>query len=222
MRPSYQPNPRGNLLNARTRVVVVSIVVLTTVAGAILTYSAFPRKLQTTATVNSNTVTYTVCSPNPCPSLSERFTTINGTTFVIINNSTTVTIICVVQVPPPQGIYLRVVTDNLGKPVSGLRVTTQFEETASCDRNNVRLNNSIAVTNSSGWILFQQGFLWYFVFTYSGHTYNFTVPSSPLSWTIASISVPSGKLSTEICGLGGGSPNSSCQAVTTTSVSISR
>jgi len=154
----------------------------------------------------------------PSSSISERFTTINGSTFVIINNSTTESVSCVVLVPPPHGIYLRVNADGAGTPVSGLRVTTQSTEAASCDRKNVLLTNSIAVTNSSGWILFREGYPWYFVFTYSGHTYNFTVPSGPLSWSVATISVPSGKLSTEICGLGGGSLNSSCEAASTTNV----
>ena len=193
-------------MDARKNVVVVSIVVLAMVAGAASTYFTLPRIFQTTA--------ITSCSPNPCSSISERFTTINGSTFVIINNSTTERLSCVVLVPPTEGIYLRVITDAAGTPVSGLHVTTQSEETASCDRNNVHLTNSVEITNSSGWILFQRGYLWYFVFTYSGQTYNFTVPSGPLSWSVATISVPSGKVSTEICGLGGGSP-SSCEAAST-------
>ncbi len=75
----------------------------------------------------------------PFSSISERFTTINGSTFVIINNSTTESVSCVVPVPPPQGIYLRVIADGAGTPVSGLRVTTQSTEAASCDRKNALL-----------------------------------------------------------------------------------
>src|SRR5207249_8609132 len=112
-----------------------------------------PRIFQTTAT--------TSCSPNPCSSISERFTTINGSTFVIINNSTTERVSCVVLVPPTEGIYLRVITDGAGAPVSGLRVTTQSTEAASCDPNTgrllrpVHLTNSVEITNTSGWILFK-------------------------------------------------------------------
>ena len=207
-------------MNAKTNVVVVSIVVLAMVAGAASTYFTFPRIFQTNAAANSGPVTYTGCSGNPCSPISERFTTINGSTFVIISNSTTVSVACIVQVPPPQGIYLRVITDAAGTPVSGLKVTSQFEANASCDRNTgrllrpVHLTNSVEITNSSGWILFHQGYLWYFVLTYSGQVYNFTVPSGPLSWSVATISVPSGKISTEICGLGGGSPGS-CEAAST-------
>src|SRR2546426_11053753 len=180
------------------------------VAGAASTYFPLPRIFQTTAA--------TSCSPNPCSSISGRVTTINGSTFVIINNSTTERVSCVVLVPPTEGIYLRVITDGAGAPVSGLQVTTQSTEAASCARHNVRLTDSVAVTNSSGWILFREGYPWYFVFTYSGHTYNFTVLSGPLSSSVAAISVLSGKLSTEICGLGGGSLNSSCEAASTTNV----
>ena len=181
-----------DLLNSRTGVVVVSIVVLAIVAGAASMYFILPR-----TTISNNTAST-----------------------VTTRSSRSITTVCTVAVPPPQGIYLRVITDDTGTPVSGLQVIIQSEEAASCDRNNVQLTNSVAVTNSSGWIMFRQGFPWYFVFTYSSYTYNFTVPSSPMSWSVDTISVPSGKLSTEICGLGGGSLNSSCETASTTTVSL--
>jgi len=131
--------------------------------------------------------------------------------------TSTTTTTCIVAVPPPQGIYLRVVTDG-GMPVSGLPVTSQYEGNASCDRNAAILSSSAAVTNSSGWMLFQAGYPWDFVFSYSGHTYNFTINSDPMAWTFATIAVPSGILATHICGLGGGSPNAYCQAAVTTTV----
>jgi uncharacterized membrane protein YtjA (UPF0391 family) len=124
---------------------------------------------------------------------------------------------CVAAVPPPQGIYLKVVTDG-GTPVSGLNVTSQYEVNASCDRNEATLTSSFAVTNSSGWMLFQAGYPWYFVFSYSGHTYNFTVNSDPVAWTLATIALPSGSLATQICGLGGGNPTTYCQPTVTTTV----
>jgi hypothetical protein len=131
--------------------------------------------------------------------------------------TSTTTTTCTVAVPPPQGIYLRVVTDD-GMPVSGLPVTSQYEGNASCDRSAAILSSSVAVTNSSGWMLSQAGYPWDFVFSYSGHTYNFTVNSDPMAWTFATIAVPSGILTTHICGLGGGSPNSYCQPAVTTTV----
>ena len=148
----------------------------------------------------------------------EQFTTISGSTFVIINGTTTEKVVCTVAVPPPQGIYLRVVTDAEGRPISGLQVTTGYEANASCDSHNANLTTSVAVTNSSGWMLFQRGYPWYFAFTYSGHTYNFTINSDPMAWSSATISVPSGKLTTQICGLGGGSPNSTCQPAVTATI----
>jgi len=137
----------------------------------------------------------------------------------VSNTNQTSTTTCVVAVPPPQGIYLRLINDG-GSPIAGSQVTVQSTSSAHCYTNDVHPTNSVAVTNSSGWILFQ-GWLYYFVFTYSGGTYNFTVPSDPMAWTIATISVPSGTLTSEICGLGGGGLNSSCSIQTTTSITKS-
>jgi len=157
--------------------------------------------------LTSQSVTHTV-----------TITSIQTTTVTTVSNTsqTNTTTTCVVAVPPPQGIYLRLINDG-GSPIAGLRVTVQSTPNASCNPNDVHLTNSVAVTNSSGWIMFQ-GWLYYFVFTYSGGTYNFTVPSDPMAWTIATISVPSGTLTTEICGLGGGGLNSACPIRTATSI----
>ncbi|MDA4123190.1 MAG: hypothetical protein OK456_08440 [Thaumarchaeota archaeon] len=140
-----------------------------------------------------------------------------STTTVTASQTNATTTICSVAVPPPQGIYLRVVNDS-GSPIAGLPVIVQSTANASCSPKDVHLTDSIAVTNSSGWILFQ-GWLYYFVFAYSGSTYNFTVGGDPMAWTVATISVPSGSLTTEICGLGGGTLNSSCSNQSTTLVS---
>ena len=39
-------------------------------------------------------------------------TTINGSTFAVINGTTTESVICEILVPQPQGIYLRVTNDS--------------------------------------------------------------------------------------------------------------
>ncbi len=183
---------------------------------------AFLVALVVVIVVAGSGTAYVFWTPHPARGSSivpfEQFTTISGSTFVIINGTTTERVACTVEVPPPQGIYLRVVTDAEGGPISGLQVTTRYEENASCDPHNANLATSIAVTNSSGWILFQGGYPWYFAFTYSGHTYNFTINSSPMAWSFVTISVPSGKLTTQICGLGGGSPNSTCQPTVTATI----
>lgn len=132
-------------------------------------------------------------------------------------SSTVVNASCTITVPPPQGVYLRVVSDG-GAPVSGLSVTSQYEVNASCGPNGANLTSSVVATNSSGWMLFQAGYPWFFVFSYSGQTYNFTVNSDPMAWTFATIAVPSGNLTTQICGLGGGSPATSCQTPLTSTV----
>ena len=160
---------------------------------------------------SSQSITHTVTIT------SIRTTTMIAVSYVTQSDSqTNSNALCIVTVPPPQGIYLRL-TEDSGSPIAGLHVTVQSTPSASCDSKDVHLTNSLKVTNSSGWIVFQ-GWLYYFVFTHSGGTYNFTVPSSPMAWTIATISVPSGTLTTEICGLGGGGPHSSCSTWTTTSV----
>ncbi len=125
---------------------------------------------------------------------------------------------CSVAVPPPQGIYLRVVNDS-GSPVSGLPVIVQSTANTFCGPGHAPPpTDSIADTNSSGWLLFQ-GWLYYFVFVYAGGTYNFTVGGDPMAWSVATINVPSGSLTTEICGLGGGAASSSCSNSSTTVVS---
>jgi hypothetical protein len=146
--------------------------------------------------------------------------TSTSTTTVTTANNTNQTItstVCSVAAPPPQGIYLRLVSGS-GSPIAGYEVTIQYALAASCNPSGAHLYSSVAVTNSSGWILFQ-GWLYYFVFVYSGGTYNFTVPTDPMAWTVGTISLPSGTLTTRICGLGGGALNSSCQNSATTTVS---
>jgi hypothetical protein len=125
---------------------------------------------------------------------------------------------CVVAVPPPQGVYIRVVNDS-GTPVTGLPITIQSTPSAPCNGSPPDLTNSVIETNSSGWILFQGGFFYYSVFNYSGETFNFTLPSDPMAWTIATIRIPSGNLTSQICGLGGANDTTYCQASQTAVVS---
>jgi hypothetical protein len=54
---------------------------------------------------------------------------------------------------------------------------------------------------------------------YSGLSYSFSVPAPPMAWTVASISLPSGELSSEVCGLGGGGSNLTSHCDTTTNAS---
>ncbi len=145
-------------------------------------------------------------------------TTTSMTTVIRSQTNSTITS-CVVAVPPPQGMYLRLVSDS-GSPLAGYQVTIQYTPQAYCNPNpgGVHVYTMVAATNSSGWILFQ-GWLYDFVFIYSGSTYNFTVPGDPMAWTIGTISLPSGTLTTRICGLGGGSLSSTCQNSATTTIS---
>lgn len=175
--------------------VVAVLVVASLGVGYLSGTSARSTKTVTsTATFVSTTTTQiTVAAQGP-----------SSTSLTAVNAS------CSVAVPPPHGIYLRVVSDS-GSLVSGLNVTSEYEANASCGPNWPSLTSSVVATNSTGWMLFQAGYPWFFVFTYSGQTYNFTVSSDPMAWTIATIAVPSGNLTTQICGLGGGSPATYCQ-----------
>ncbi len=156
------------------------------------------------------------------PYLGSQKTVTETTTSIttITGSQTNATITsCVVAVPPPQGMYLRLVSDS-GSPLAGYQVTIQYTPQAYCNPNpgGVHVYTMVAATNSSGWILFQ-GWLYDFVFIYSGSTYNFTVPGDPMAWTVGTISLPSGTLTTRICGLGGGSLSSTCQNSATTTIS---
>lgn len=123
-----------------------------------------------------------------------------------------------IAVPPPQGFSIKLMNDS-GSPIEGLQVTIVSAIAATCNPREIHLNNSYAVTNSSGWIFSQSSIYWNnFVFAYSGETYNFTIPSDPMAWSIATIRVTSGNMTTQICGLGGGSITSSCQSSQTTVV----
>lgn len=210
-----------SISNALTIVVVAVVLVIG--GSAIYSVNTLAQSSGTSSSLpTSNSgipATVTSCSPSPCSSSpdSERMTTINGSTFVVINGTDTESVTCVVPVPPPQGYYLQVVTDS-GSPLSGLAISVQSAPNASCNQSDVHLTGKSETTNSSGWI-FVQGWLYYLVFTYSGRTYNFTLQSDPMAWTLATINVPSGMLTSHICGLGGGSLTSNCQTGSTTTVS---
>ena len=177
---------------------------------------------ETCSSISGGPVVCTSCSPSPCPPPrdTEQMTTINGSTFVVINGTTTESVVCEIAVPPPQGIYLRLVNDS-GSPISGVQIADKGTTYVGCMTE--PLTGSFSRTNSSGWAFFA-GHLGSYVlsFNYSGTGYNFTVPATPMAWTVVYLRLPSGNLITEICGLGGGNLTSSCQAGVTTTVSGAR
>ena len=158
------------------------------------------------------------CSPSTCgpPQVAQQMTTINGSTYVIINGTATESIACVIPVPAPQGILLEIVNDS-GTPISQLRVAEKGTAYQNCAP--ISMNETLAVTNSSGWALFAGHLVGtFFSVNYSGLMYNFTVPATPMAWTIAKLTLPSGMLFAQVCGLGGGAINSSCQAPSTATI----
>jgi hypothetical protein len=153
----------------------------------------------------------TSCSQNACNSSSSAF---NG---YVSNNttSTNVSSICsVILAPPPQGVYLRLSNDQ-GAPLPGLQVEGKGPNPDWCPPQ-ARYNETSETTNSTGWALFQGAYISSIDLNYSGNDYNFTIYALAMSWTIATLTIPAGILSTHTCGLGGSNINSYCGAPTYT------
>ncbi|MGI0092269.1 MAG: hypothetical protein ACREBS_11230 [Nitrososphaerales archaeon] len=99
----------------------------------------------------------------------------------------------------PDGIFLQILGDS-GKPISGSEVNGQ---TLYYVNNQPCTNKVAASTNSTGWAYLGSSPGDYYVsFSYSGSGYNLTIPSRPVTETVAAYYVPSGNLTIKYCTYG--------------------
>lgn len=121
-------------------------------------------------------------------------TTVNSSS--VISTATTTTGVSCIVAGYPDGIYLQVLT-NSGSPISGLAVSGQAIYSV-CGQT---YSNSVATsTNSTGWAYLGSNPGYYYIsFTYNGANYDLTIPSQPITMSIATYYVPSGNLTVSYC-----------------------
>ncbi len=111
----------------------------------------------------------------------------------------------------PFGVVLRVVSDS-GYPISGADISGESVAICGSQRQTNELPSSS--TNSSGLVSFLEGYPgnYQLGLTISGQHYNVTVPTLPMYATYATLTLPSGNLTTSYCYANTGCLESSTQS----------
>ena len=118
-----------------------------------------------------------------------------------LSTSSTPSTICEVGVEGA-GVFLHIISDSTRQPLSGISVSA-VPVANSCFGAS-RPGPSSYTTNATGWVSLdvsnlQANYFFETSLVYAGRNYSFTLPQGPIETTNATLSLPSGTLSTSLC-----------------------
>lgn len=200
--------PMSRVAQTGTTVVstqVSTAIVVSSVTSTVTASVSSTKAASTTTSVVSSGTTI-VTSVSSVTTIVSSSTTAGNSTYSSMTSTssatqtatTSTTVSCVVS-GYPDGIFLRVLT-NAGAPISGLAVSGQSVYTVNGE---TCLNPVSSTTNSTGWAYLGSNPGYYYVsVSYSGTGYNLTIPSRPVTESIATYYLPSGNLTIVYCTYG--------------------
>jgi hypothetical protein len=191
--------PLGSANQSRTSQVTMTSTA-TVVSSIISTVTTGAGSTNQVSTIMTGTTIYatTIVVSSSSTAVSGTVSSTTGANSTVITTITTTGESCIVS-GYPYGIFLQILTDS-GAPVAGSTISGQ----AVYGVNNQMCTNAVsAKTNSTGWAyLGSNPGNYYVTFSYSETSYNLTIPSRPVTETIATYYVPSGNLTNEYCTYG--------------------
>lgn len=197
--PSISSTQSRTTLQASTLTSTATVV--TSIISTITTSFVSTNQVtsSTTAPINGTTVIETTVVSSSSTVVSNTVSSsssANSSTGV--TTSTTTSVSCVVS-GYPDGIYLQILT-NSGAMISGSLVSGQSVYAVNGQE---CTNPVLTSTNSTGWAYLGSNPGTYYVsLSYSGNGYNLTIPSKPVTESIATYYIPSGNLTIEYCTYG--------------------